>query len=173
MGSPRRFEFPILQRNWKLRVESPRPFVPNRAFNEVSGFPSAAFSGFAGDVPSRRFEGCTLRRDRRNALAFIRHRRRPSSQVSLEACIFRRQLMSPQGHPCLVILRLRQRESPGRPESSFASGFFDCPRISFALTLWRLEGVDLQILGSPRFSAGRQFAVAWSSFLASASAMGR
>jgi len=121
--------------------------------------PHPAPSGFACDVPSRRFEGCALRRRRRNVsgfprTAFVRYRRRPVCG-SPRICVLRRQMMNPPSRLGRLTLRLRQRESPGRPESSLTPGFSDVPGPSFALALRSFGGADRQILGSPRFAVFR------------------
>jgi hypothetical protein len=114
---------------------SPTFTLPAAPSAQNPGLPaSCAFRLFAGDVPSRRFEGCALRRRRRNVsglprTAFVRYRRRPVCG-SPRICVLRRQMMNRPSRPGLSTLRLRQRESPGRPESSLTSGFSDVPDAS-------------------------------------------
>jgi hypothetical protein len=146
-GSSRRFEAPILSRCCLVvRRVSPALTLPAAPRTQAQGLPSSCIFRLCR---RRTFEA--IRRWRLSAAPTERFRVAPyrvrsvspkTSSGSPRNCILRRRVMNPPSRLGRFTLRLRQRESPGRPESSLPSGFSDVPGPSFALALRFFGGAD-------------------------------
>jgi len=129
-----------------MRRVAPALTLPAAPRTQAQGLPSSCIFRLCR---RRTFEA--IRRWRLSAAPTERFRVSPyrvrsvspkTSSGSPRNCILRRRVMNLPSRLGRFTLRLRQRESPGRPESSLPSGFSDVPGPSFALALRSFGGAD-------------------------------
>jgi len=133
-GSLRRLRFLILRRrsSAKLKV-APAPRVDCRVsdaglrFPFVLHLPALPAINPRGELEGRILRRCRLIVSGLPRTASLRYRRRPSSKFPWNLHLPAPADEAPRVSSARSTFRLRQRESPGHPESSLASGSSDFP----------------------------------------------